>query len=309
MELEFTDKFVIEELGEVEDYVYDIEVEDNHNFFANDIAVHNSVYLNFGPLVKKLGLENEDKAKVLDALDKFCKEKIEKYMKECFAELYGKINAFEPALHMKREAIADRGFWRAKKRYALNVLDNEGLRYKEPDVKIVGLEAIRTTVPEKCRESIKKAINIILTKDNVALIKYIEEFRKEFDKLPFEEIASPSGVNGMDTYFDPNNIYIKGTPQHVKGALIYNSLLAKHNLTSKYPRIYNGDKIKTAYLTKLNPVFDTVISSVGRLPPELNLDPYIDRDKQFEKTFLTPLANMCETFGWHVEELNTIDDY
>lgn len=266
-----------------------------------------SVYLHLGPLVKRSGLTDTDT--IINVLDKFSKDEIEPYMKACFEEMYEKLNSYDPVIHMKREAIASRGFWRAKKRYALNVWDNEGLRYHEPDIKIVGLDAIRTTVPEVSREAMTEGIRIILQEDNPALIQHVKNFREEYEKMSFVDIALPKGVNNLGKYHDPVNIYTKGTPEHVRASLQYNHLLRKHNLTTKYPSIYNGDKIKYVHLQELNPAFTNVIASPGRLPEELNLDRYIDRNKQFEKIFLNPMKNMTDTFGWDVEETNTIDDY
>jgi DNA polymerase elongation subunit (family B) len=183
------------------------------------------------------------------------------------------------------------------------------VQYKEPQLKIQGIEAVRSSTPKACRSNIKKALSIIMNSNEETLQQFIADFHNEFIQLPFEEVAFPRGVKGMDKYRDRHSVYIKGTPIHVKGALLYNDMIKKLSLESKYEMIGDGDKIKFAYLKVPNPLRDTVISVSDRLPAELNIDKYIDREMQFEKSFLDPIKSILEVIGWEVEKRSTLESF
>ena len=305
--VQFTSDYVVEDLGEIEEFVYDIEVEDNHNFFANDICVHNSVYLRLGNLVKKVLPNETDRDKIIDFLNKSCEKVIQPFIDKKYDELSKKMNAFENRMQMEREVIADKGIWTAKKRYMLNVWDNEGVRYSEPQMKIMGIETTRSSTPHVVREKLKKAISIILREDNDTLVKFIEEFKEEFMKLPPEEVSFPRGCNGLMKYMDEKNVYSKGTPIAVKGSLIYNDLLAKHNLQRKYKKILEGDKIRFLYLKQPNPLREKVLSFPVELPKEFGLHSYFDYELQFEKSFIDPLNSIVEKIGWRMDSEQTLE--
>lgn len=242
-------------------------------------------------------------------LDKVCNDKLEPYIDRCYQELADYVNAFDQKMKMKREAIADKGIWTAKKRYILNVYNNEGVEYAEPKLKMQGIEAVRSSTPSSVRSNIKKALSIIMNKDEPTLHRFIDEFREEFFKLPFEEVAFPRGCRGIYKYTDGNLIYKKGTPIHVKGALLYNKMLDDKNLGKKYQKISEGDKIKFAYLKVPNPLHDTVISVPGMLPTQLGLQRYIDYDMQFEKAFLDPLRHILAAINWKTEQTISVEDF
>ena len=244
-------------------------------------------------------------------MDKVCSEKLEPYIDKCYEELAEYTNAYAQKMKMKRESIADKGIWTAKKRYILNVYDSEGVRYSEPKLKIMGIEAIKSSTPMSCRESIKESLKIIMTKDNEALIEYIKQFKDEFFKMPFQDIAFPRGCNGLNKYRDRGGIYKKGTPIHAKGALIYNHFVDRHNLSKKYQMINNGDKIKYCYLKFPNRYNIEVISCPATLPKEFELNGIIDYDMQFQKAFLEPLNGILEKINWVAEKSQTatIEDF
>ena len=270
-----------------------------------------SIYLCLDDLVKHVFKDETDKKKIIDFLDKVCNEKLEPYIDKCYQELASYTNAYAQKMKMKRESIADKGIWTAKKRYILNVYDSEGVRYSEPKLKIMGIEAIKSSTPMSCRESIKKALKIIMTQDNDHLIEYIKQFKSEFFSMSFEDIAFPRGCNGLNKYRDRGGIYKKGTPIHAKGALIYNHFVDKHNLSKKYQMISNGDKIKYCYLRYPNRFNIEVISCPGTLPPEFDLSSLIDYDMQFLKAYLEPLNGILEKIDWVAEKKHTatIEDF
>ena len=260
-----------------------------------------SIYLVLDKLVEKTCKDKSDN-EVVDFLNKVCEQKLEPYIEKCFAELSDYTNSFKNAMVMKREVIANKGIWTAKKRYMLNVLDDEGVRLAKPKLKIMGIEAIKSSTPEVCRSKIKEAINLIMTSTEKDLQNFVADFRKEFSKMTAEQVSFPRSCNHIKRYYDSNSIFKKGTPIHVKGALIYNHHIKRLKLAYKYPYINEGDKIKFVKLKDPNPFKFDVVSYMGRLPHEFELEKYIDYDTQFQKTFIDPLSFILNSIGWKVEE-------
>ena len=210
---------------------------------------------------------------------------------------------------MIREVIADKGIWVAKKRYMLNVLDEEGVRLSEPKLKLMGIEAVKSSTPQVCRGKIKDAIKIIMSKEESDLHKIVSDFKKEFLQMSAEQISFPRSCNNIRKYRDHSNVFIKGTPIHVKGALIYNHQLKQFNLGMKYPYIQDGDKIKFLKLLEANPFKFDVISYMTKLPTEFKLEEYIDYETQFEKTFLDPMRFILQAIGWKHEPTASLEAF
>ena len=273
-----------------------------------------SMYITFDRLVQSVfkdgaDLQSDNTVKIIDFLDRVAKEKIEPLIDEGYQALADYVNAYEQKMVMAREAIADKGVWTAKKHYILNVYDNEGVRYAEPQLKIMGIEAVRSSTPSACRTKIKEALSVIMNEDNESLIKFINQLRAEFKALPFEDIAFPRGVKGLKKYTDAASIYRKGTPIHVRGSLLYNHMIKEMKLDNKYQYIYEGEKIKFCYLKMPNRVHENVISVPGTLPNALNLHDAIDYDKQFDKGFLEPIKTICDAIGWQTEKRATLEAF
>ncbi|PCH60138.1 MAG: DNA polymerase [Candidatus Neomarinimicrobiota bacterium] len=260
-----------------------------------------SIYVTFDKLISRVFKEDVSPTKIITFLDKITKEKIEPFIDKSYEELAKYLNVYEHKMVMKREIIADKGIWTAKKRYILNVWDNEGVRYKEPHLKIMGIEAVKSSTPASCREKIKEALKLIMTGNEKELNKFIQDFRKEFLKLPPEDIAYPRSVNGVSKFMDSNALYKKGTPIHVKGAILYNHLLKKNKLINKYPIIQDGDKIKFFPLRQPNIYQSNVMSFFTKMPKEFEIDDIIDYDTQFDKAFVEPLNFVIERIGWKVD--------
>ena len=272
-----------------------------------------SIYLKLGPLVDKVYGGNGDvrlpKTKVIDFMDRVCKQKIEPYISNSYQELATYVNAWAQKMQMKREALADKGIWTAKKRYIMNVYDNEGVRYNEPSLKVMGLEMIKSSTPAAVREKMKESIKIMISGTEDDMHRFIGEFKEYFSKLPPEDISFPRGINGLAKYADSLQLYKLGTPIHVKGAILYNHHLQQMGLTKKYPMIQEGEKIKFSYLKMPNPFKDTVISYPARLPKEFDISRYIDYDTQFEKTFLEPIKVILDCMGWSTEKVSSLEDF
>ena len=269
-----------------------------------------SIYLNLGPLVSKFfANKSSDKAAVVTILDKICQEKLEPFIERSYQELAAYVSAYDQKMSMKRENIADRGIWTRKKRYILNVWDSEGVRYKEPKMKIMGLETARSSTPAYFRDKLYAAFKIIIGKTNDELIDFINDVRAETRLRPYEEVAFPRGVNNLAKYRHPTEIYQKGTPIHVRGALLYNHYVRKHKVENKHPLIQEGEKIKFMYLKTPNPIHENAISFFGELPKEFGIEKYVDYQTQFEKSFLEPLKNVLQCIGWTHEKTITISSF
>ena len=269
-----------------------------------------SIYLNLGPLVEDVykGRKKTTES-IVTFLDKICEVELEKYIEGCYQELANYVNAYDQKMQMKRENIADRGIWTAKKRYILNVWDSEGVRYEEPKLKMMGIEAVKSSTPAPCRQMIKDALKLMMSGTENEVITYIEKCREKFEKLPPEQISFPRSVSDVQKYQSPATIYSKGTPIHVRGALLYNHYVKEKKLSHKYSIINNGEKIKFCYLKKPNPIHENIISFIQQFPKELNLDKYIDYELQFEKAFLDPLKSILDCIGWEVTKTATLDSF
>ena len=269
-----------------------------------------SIYLNMGPLVDCVYKGREKTTEgVVAFLDKVCETELEKYIEGSYKELADYVNAYDQKMFMKRENIADRGIWTAKKRYILNVWDSEGVRYEKPKLKIMGIEAVKSSTPAPCRDMIKEALKLMMNGTENDVIEFIDASRKEFKKLPAESIAFPRTASDVQKYKCPNSIYKKGTPIHVRGSLLFNYLIKTKNLESKYSLINNGEKIKFCYLKQPNPIRENVISFIQDFPDELNLNEYLDYDLQFDKSFLEPLKTILSAINWNIEKKVTLDSF
>jgi DNA polymerase elongation subunit (family B) len=268
-----------------------------------------SCYLTLNEVVIRTIKNPKDKEKVVNFLDKFCETKLQRVVEKACEDLADYTNAYKQRIIMKRESIADVGIWTAKKRYILNVYDNEGVRYAEPEVKITGNEAIRSSTPEVCRGLIKETLKIMLRETEKESQKHITICDKKFKEFSVEEIAFPRSVNGLSKYSDRNLIYKKSTPIHVRASLLYNDKLKKMNLTKKYQTIKEGEKMKFVYLKEPNPIREDVIAFVDVLPKEFELENYIDYDKQFAKTFLDPITVIFDCIGWKPIEIQTLSEF
>jgi len=267
-----------------------------------------SIYVTLDKLVEKT-CEGKTNDQICNFIDKVVGSRIEPFLEKCFGELSDYTNAFKNCMVMKREVIADKGIWVAKKRYMLNVLDEEGVRLSEPKLKLMGIEAVKSSTPQVCRGKIKEAIKIIMSKEQSDLHKFVADFKKEFLQMSAEQISFPRSCNNIRKYKDHSNVFIKGTPIHVKGALIYNHQLKQFNLDRKYPYIQDGDKIKFLKLLEANPFKFDVISYMTKLPTEFKLEQYIDYETQFEKTFLDPMRFILQAIGWKHEPTASLEAF
>jgi DNA polymerase elongation subunit (family B) len=290
----------------VNEYLNKILKTDNEDYvIAMDT---DSIYLTMDKFVETVMPGETDKNKICDFLSK-AESKIEDVLDAGFEDLAEYTNAYQQKMEMGREVIADRGIWTAKKRYILNVYDNEGVRLDEPKLKLMGIETAKSSTPLWVRRKLEKAIRIVMRGDEQQLWDFVETARKEFRELPPEDVAFPRGCKGMIQYADPTHIYGKGTPIHVRGSLLFNHRLKEMNLLKRYEPIRNGEKIHFTYLTMPNPINENVISFTNSLPKEFDLHRFVDYDLQFDKSFIDPLRNIIQLINWNVEPVASLDSF
>jgi DNA polymerase elongation subunit (family B) len=266
-----------------------------------------SLYVNMNELVNKFNPKDP-----VQFLDKICREHFEKVLEKSYATLAKKMNVMENRMEMAREVIANRGVWIAKKRYILNVHNNEGVQYAEPKMKMMGVDAVRSSTPQVCRDKFKKIFKVIIDEGETATQKFIADFKKEWKQLPPESVSFPRGCNIVKngiTWADSKTIYRKACPIHVRGALLYNHYIKEKGLDKKYELVNNGEKIKFCYLKTPNPIKENVIGYTNDLPKELDLHRFIDYNKQYEKAFVEPIKHLLDALEWDVEPVATLEDF
>ena len=282
-----------------------LKTEDVDYVIASDT---DSIYLNLGPLVEGVykGRKETDEV-IVGFIDKVCSMELEPYIESSYEALAKYVNAYDQKMFMKRETIANKGIWTAKKRYILNAWDIEGVRFAEPKLKVMGIEAVKSSTPGACRDKIKECLKVIMNNDEEDAQEFIAQFREEFNELPIEDIAFPRGCNGINKWANQTSIYSKGTPIHVRGALLYNYHNTKQRLTHKYPLIQDGEKIKFIYLKTPNKISENVISFPNTFPKEFGLDKQVDYELQFNKSFLEPIKVIMDTIGWKPEKIASLE--
>lgn len=269
-----------------------------------------SIYVDMAPIVENaFGTIDVDRKKGEEFLDKVCQMKIEPVLEAGYVDLAARMGSYRQAMQMAREKITDKSVFIAKKRYIMNTLNSEGVHYDEPKISVTGLESVRSSTPEVCREQLRASFKVIMNEGEEATQKFIADFKAKFFQLGPEDIAKNSGTDNIGKYREAGSLYRKGCPMHVRGAILYNHYLKQAGLQNRYAEINGGDKIKFVYLKTPNPIKENIISFPGVLPPELELAKYIDYEKQFDKVFLSPLDAILEAVGWTTEKINTVDSF
>lgn len=288
-----------------------LKTEEQDYVIASDT---DSIYLTLDLLVCKTIIEQNPNAgtkQIIAFMDKVCDTKIQPFIDKAYADLASYVNAYAQKMQMKREALADKGIWTAKKRYILNVYNNEGVEYAKPKVKVMGLEMVKSSTPSFCREKLWEAIDVILSGNENDVIEFINSTREEFKSADIPEISFPRGVNGLEKFRDKTgkSLFEKGCPIHVRGSLLYNNLIRIKKLDKKYQSIKEGEKIKFIYLMEPNTIQSNIISFPQVLPEELDIKKYIDYNTQFEKSFVEPLKIILDSINWKTEHVSSLEDF
>lgn len=306
-----SEDFVIESLGVCEEWVYDIEVDDIHNFFANDILVHNSLYFHAQKIVDGFCVGKSDK-EIVDFLENFVTKIIQPVINGALTKEMSKLGVDKCELFYKLECIGPSAVWTAPKKYAFDILYSEGIRYEHAKTKVMGIEIVRSSTPAVIKPYLKKCIQLILSGTESELQEYIIETKKMFFGQIYQNIAFPRGVNGLSKYANEASIYQKGnglsTPIAVRAALLHNHHIKKMGIDDRYPPIGEGEKCRYIYLKVPNPIHENVIAFSAKIPREFGLEKYVDVNTQWQKTFISPLDKLLVAVGWSAEPKNTAFD-
>ena len=290
----------------VNEYLQNVLKTDNDYVLAIDT---DSIYVCFDELIKKsFGSKSYDDKDATNFIDKVANSKIEPLLIKIFNDLKEYLHAFDQKMVMKREIIAKNVVFTGKKRYIANVINNEGVQYAEPKIKVTGIESVRSSTPKVCRDLINETMKIIMNGTELEVQRFIRKAKEQFKQLNVEDVSFPRGVNNLSNYSIGDD-YTKGTPIHVRGCIVYNSLLKKKKLTNKYEIIRDGDKVKFTYLNVPNPTGENVIAYPTVLPKEFGLYNYVDYEKQFEKSYIEPIKHILEVLGWNVEHVSTLENF
>lgn len=268
-----------------------------------------SLYITLDVMMDRLVKDQSDTKKCVELIDKICEKELMPFIDKSFKELATYVNAYEQKMLMKREAIVDHAIWTGAKNYILSVHDSEGVKFDPPDIKVTGWGSARADKPKICRNKLKESMKVALYQDISAMRKFVDEFRVEFDKEPLMNISCPSGLNDMEKWEDSINIFKKGSPIHVRAALIHNHYLNEMGLQSQYKELSSNNKMRYVFLKDPNPFHSNVIGFMDEIPVEFELDKYIDRQALFNKTFLAPLEIVLDVIGWKLEEGGTLEDF
>ena len=263
-----------------------------------------SIYVNLGVLVRQEdAFTGRTKDQIVTMLDRFCEQRIQQVIDTSLDALAKYLNVAVPCLSMKREVIADKGVWTAKKRYMLNVYDTEGVRHSTPKLKMMGIEAVKSSTPALARQVLTRAIELLLRGNQEEVWTLIDEQRKAFFAAPFDDVAMPRSVNGLKKYRNAT----KGIPIHVAGALAFNRRIEAEQLADIEP-IREGAKIRFAYLREPNPFHCHVLSAMYGCPETWQVEKYLDYDRQFQIAVLDPLNAILSLVGWSAEHHATLFD-
>jgi DNA polymerase elongation subunit (family B) len=286
-----------------------LKTEEQDYVIASDT---DSIYLSLDRLVSETITKQSPNASTSDIItfmDKICDAKIQPFIDKAYNDLAKYINARSQKMIMKREALADRGIWTAKKRYILRVYNNEGVAYTKPKIKVMGLEVKKSSTPAFFRDKMEECIRLMLGSTQDALISYIENVRRDMMNSDISDISFPRGVNGLIKFADGKTIFGKGCPIHVRGSLVYNHLLRTKKLEKIYPKINEGEKIKFIYIKEPNTIRSNVIAFPSELPKEFGLEKFIDYDTQFQKAFVEPIKIITESIGWKTETVSSLKSF
>lgn len=310
-----TDDFTVECIGEHEEYVYDIEVEETHSFFANNILVHNSVYYHIEPFVnKKFGGDDKANAhnpEVVDWCDRFEQQVIQPIIKDTIKQYSEVLNIFdEDKIGVEREIIADAAVLVAKKKYFARVLDSEGVRYdlNDPYIKIMGLEIAKSSTPKWVKMKLEESIGVILDQDQAGVRAWRDKTRLEFLDQDIEDISMVQGISSLDY-----NLGDKGVPQGSKSALSHNAWVMQQGLEDEIPLLQAGEKYKRCYIKEPNRFGAEILSYAdSKIPHIIKKDGIYDYSRNFKVQLEQPLERMVSCMGYRIEDVpmfNNLEDW
>lgn len=275
---------------------------DDHNIYIDT----DSIFFSAVPILdkRKPGWEDKTQNEIAGYVNEIAEE-VQDYLNQfydIFSERILNVPKDKHRLEIKKEYVAKAGLWIAKKRYAQWIISDNGVPVDKLDVK--GLDIKRSSFPKSFQKIMSNVlIDILKGKDELEITDMVMDFKNNLSKLSVVDIAKNSSVKNLSKYMGkrrkPFEIQ-KGTPAHVKAAIIYNDLLQHYKSPYKYSPMRDGDKIKWVYL-KNNPMnIDGVALNGYNDPPEIEefIQSYIDYDRIFERELKNKLQDFYDAVGW-----------
>lgn len=262
-----------------------------------------SVFLHLGRYVDD-DLTDEKAMKVVNKLNNLACKKANDIAEDITDQF-----DLENYIKFDKEYVARYVSYLTKKRYVYSKIDTENFGDEDNfDISAKGFEIVKSSTPYQVREYLKDVCRTILKTQNESDVHdKIKEIYDDFLELDPVEIAFPTSVNGIQKYTSESGGCKKGTPIHVRGAIVWNNLLEKNDIED-YEPIVEGGKMRYVYLKQNHITTSHVIGfgDVG-LPSSLGLDRYVDYDKMFQKTFMKPMDPFFEILGWDRPNLKVKD--
>ena len=290
----------VEDLGPWNDFVYDLEVEDDkHCYYANNILVHNSQFINITPMVEDFASRNN--IENVKDVSSFSKEQLDKLVEELDDFINNDVNVYIKNLinsechttqghnlHYSREYVAAQGMFFKKKNYITHIIKQDDKHVDK--FKYCGVSCKKTEIPAGMKSFLKNIFEDTCTKNwkEVDYRKYIDTVFSEFLKTNYEDI-------GMYKTYNTEKASIgfmeseKGAGAHARAANIYNQLLSDLHIAEKYEKIKPGDQLRYCYVNDTNPYGVNIIAFRENIPEEFKSIFTINYDLMFEKIFLSSL--------------------
>jgi hypothetical protein len=296
----------VEKLSDFEDeFVYDIEIsDDSHSFIANEILVHNSVYVCFDYAIQSVEGLNMTDTEALQFCLAINRHRLNGYFVSAFEKYASAFNT-DNRQTFELENLSRSGFWLAKKNYVLKVSykDNKHEKLLDKESLIIkGLEAIQASYPIWARQHLQTlysylldlGYNMDIERD---LIPKLAELRKECDKLSIDEVAFNFSVRVYEQYVKSLNPLVleTGMPIYGRAAAYHNHVIKKTN-NQKYGLIRGGSKIRFYYTAPNEYNFDVFAYSPSAFPQEFALP--IDREQQFFRLIVEPINKLLVSIGF-----------
>ena len=300
--IKFVNKWMNNKLNTIDtDYVVTSDT-DSLFIHVKDILLDRGIDLTNKEACIKATLE------IATELQKAANEFIGKFAMEAFHIPSDRQHFFE----LKQEVVIERGYFAGKRRYAMLIVNKEGVATEE--MVMMGLDLMKSNMPPLYKKFGQGLLTEIMSgKPKSEIDKSIVDFKTTIANLPWIDLAKPTGVKQINSYIAkrpaPGEIFSDfklKAPVNTKAAVYYNDLLKFKKADKKYSRFTEGDKMKYVSL-KPNPFNISVIGFNGYNDPEFItefIDRYVDREDAFNSVLLNKLTGIYSDLGWDFPVLN-----
>jgi DNA polymerase elongation subunit (family B) len=208
-------------------------------------------------------------------------------------------------LYIKGESVASTGFWVTKKRYALDKVYDLETNQDVQKMVVKGLDVVRSSFPKAFREFMMQLLKDILKKVPKEIIDAnVLTLKESLQHTNYLEVARNTSANNISEYdaipTNALNKFKKGTPAHIKAAIVYNRLLKYYGIDTQYEKIADGEKIKYVYLAN-NPLQIDAVAVRGYHDPKEIIElinNYMDTDALFDNELKNKLEDFYSALRW-----------